>query len=77
MCVFNPAGACLRARGQEQGWLLLVVTMILLLIALGVLSLMAQAQLSLKSVRQGHQATQEKIDQWPRLLKSRGYSDGQ
>ena len=61
----------------QKGWLLLAVVMIVLLIALGVAMLMSQAQLSLRSVRQEHQATQEKITQWPPLLNNREYVDAQ
>jgi predicted PurR-regulated permease PerM len=56
---------------RQKGWLLLAVLMIVLLVALGVVMLMSQTQLSLRSVRQEHQAIQEKINQWPRLLNNR------
>lgn len=55
-------------KSEQQGWLLLAVIVIVMLISLGVVMLMSQAQLSLKSVAQEHQAMQEKIDQWPPLL---------
>ena len=54
-------------------WLLAV--MIVLLIALGVVMLMSQGQLSLRSVRQEHHAIQDKINQWPPMLYNRGYVD--
>ncbi|MFT5929899.1 MAG: sensor domain CHASE-containing protein [Oceanospirillaceae bacterium] len=56
---------------RQKGWLLLAVLMIVLLVALGVVMLMSQTQLSLRSVRQEHQAIQEKVNQWPRLLNNR------
>jgi sensor domain CHASE-containing protein len=56
---------------RQQGWLLLAVVMIVLLVALGVVMLMSQAQLNLRSVRQEHQAIQEKVSQWPPLLDNR------
>jgi len=62
---------------RQKGWLLLSVIMIVLLIALGVVMLMSQAQLSLRSVRQEHQAIQAKINQWPPLLNNREYVDAQ
>jgi len=61
----------------QKGWLLLAVVMIVLLIALGVVMLMSQAQLSLRSVRQEHQAIQVKINTWPPLLNNRQYVDAQ
>jgi len=62
---------------MQKGWLLLAVMMIVLLIALGVVMLMSQAQLSLRSVRQEHQAIQVRINQWPLLLNNREYIDAQ
>ena len=38
--------------------------------------LMSQAQLSLKSVAQEHQAIQEKINQWPPLLEHKAKING-
>jgi hypothetical protein len=52
-----------------------VVVMITLLIALGVVMLMTQGQLSLRSVRQDHHAIQENINQWPPMLYNREYMD--
>jgi hypothetical protein len=63
------------AMNRQQGWLLLVVVMITLLIALGVVMLMTQGQLSLRSVRQDHHAIQENINQWPPMLYNREYMD--
>tara|TARA_B110000503_G_scaffold53906_1_gene86599 strand:+ start:12254 stop:12487 length:234 start_codon:yes stop_codon:yes gene_type:complete len=63
------------AMNRQQGWLLLVVVIIVLLIALGVVMLMSQGQLSLRSVRQAHHAIQGKINQWPPMLYSREYVD--
>jgi len=62
---------------RQKGWLLLAVMMIVLLIALGVVMLMSQAQLSLRSVRQEHQAIQVKINQWSPVLNNREYVDAQ
>jgi len=62
---------------MQKGWLLLAVMMIVLLIALGVVMLMSQAQLSLRSVRQEYQAIQVRINQWPPLLNNREYIDAQ
>ncbi|MFT7179306.1 MAG: hypothetical protein ACI84B_001535, partial [Oceanospirillaceae bacterium] len=59
------------ATNRQQGWLLLAVVMITLLIALGVVMLMSQGQLSLRSVRQDHHAIQENINQWPPMLYNR------
>ena len=63
------------AMNRQQGWLLLAVVMIVLLIALGVVMLMSQGQLSLQSVRQDHHAIQEKINQWLPMLYNREYMD--
>ena len=71
-----PASRMAAVNGQK-GWLLLAVVMIVLLIALGVVMLMSQAQLSLRSVRQEHQAIQVKINTWPPLLNNRQYVDAQ
>ena len=59
------------AKNRQKGWLLLVVVMIVLLVALGAVMLMSQAQLSLRSVRQEHQAIQDKVIEWPPLLDDR------
>tara|TARA_B100000780_G_scaffold262417_1_gene215535 strand:+ start:69 stop:287 length:219 start_codon:yes stop_codon:yes gene_type:complete len=69
--------ACLAAWHKQQGWLLWLVILNLLLITLGVLMLMSQAQLSLKGAGQEHRAAQETIHHWPALLNSRSYTDGQ
>ena len=70
--VFRPT-----PRSSQKGWLLLAVLMVIFLIALGVVMLMSQAQLSLRSVRQGHQTLQVRINQWPPLLNNRRYIDAQ
>lgn len=57
----------LNSRSEQKGWLLLVV--IVMLISLGVVMLMPQAQLSSRGVAQEHQAMQEKINQWQPLLE--------
>ena len=59
------------AKNRQKGWLLLAVVMIGLLVALGAVMLMSQAQLSLRSVRQEHQAIQDKVIEWPPLLDDR------
>jgi len=66
----------LSLRGNQKGWLLLAVIVILMLISLGVIMLMSQAQLSLKSVAQEHQVIQEKINQWPPLLEHKAKING-
>ena len=58
-------------RRLQKGWLLLAVVMIVLLVALGAVMLMSQAQLSLRSVRQEHQAIQDKVIEWPPMLDDR------
>ncbi len=75
--VTSQAASGLTKMHRQKGWLLLSVIMIVLLIALGVVMLMSQAQLSLRSVRQEHQAIQVKINQWPPLLNHRAYVDAQ
>ena len=77
MCVANQAAMRVATRRAQRGWLLLAVVMVVLLIALGVAMLMSQAQLSLRSVRQEHQALQEKLNRWPPVLKNRHYVDAQ
>jgi|TARA_B110000503_G_scaffold55267_1_gene88707 sensor domain CHASE-containing protein len=77
MCVTKKSTIRLSARRAQKGWLLLAVVMMVLLIALGVAMLMSQAQLSLRSVRQEHQALQEKLKLWPPVLKHREYVDAQ
>ena len=77
MYVANQAAMRVATSHAQKGWLLLAVVMMILLIALGVAMLMSQAQLSLRSVRQEHQALQEKLNQWPPLLKNREYVDAQ
>lgn len=47
----------------------------LMLISLGVVMLMSQAQLSLRGVAQEHQAMQEKINQWQPLLEHKAAID--
>ena len=71
MFVRKQSASRLTARNRQKGWLLLAVMMMVLMIALGVVTLMSQSQLSLRSVRQEHQAMQEKINQWPPLLNKR------
>jgi len=75
--VASQAASGLTKMHRQKGWLLLSVIMIVLLIALGVVMLMSQAQLSLRSVRQEHQAIQVKINQLPPLLNNREYVDAQ
>jgi uncharacterized membrane protein len=75
--VTSQAASGLTKMHRQKGWLLLSVIMIVLLIALGVVMLMSQAQLSLRSVRQEHQAIQVKINQLPPLLNNREYVDAQ
>lgn len=77
MCATKQVAIRLATGHAQKGWLLLAVVMMVLLIALGVAMLMSQAQLSLRSVRQEHQALQEKLNQWPPLLKNREYVDAQ
>ena len=62
MYVANQAAMRVATRHAQKGWLLLAVVMMVLLVALGVAMLMSQAQLSLRSVRQEHQALQEKLN---------------
>jgi len=72
MCVDKNLDSRLDLRSalkhQQKGWLLLVVIMVLMFISVGAVMLMSQAQLGLKSVKQEHQAIQEKINQWPQVL---------
>ena len=77
MFVRKQSASRLTARNRQKGWLLLAVMMMVLMIALGVVTLMSQSQLSLRSVRQEHQAMQEKINQWLPLLNKRKYVGGQ
>jgi predicted PurR-regulated permease PerM len=77
MFVRKQSASRLTVRNRQKGWLLLAVMMMVLMIALGVVTLMSQSQLSLRSVRQEHQAMQEKINQWPPLLNKRKYVGGQ
>jgi|TARA_B110000261_G_scaffold29544_1_gene33453 sensor domain CHASE-containing protein len=77
MYVANQAAMRVATRQAQKGWLLLAVVMMVLLVALGVAMLMSQAQLSLRSVRQEHQALQEKLNRWPPVLKKRHYVDAQ
>jgi hypothetical protein len=63
------------AMNRQQGWLLLAVVMIVLLVTLGVVMLMSQGQLSLRSARQDHHSIQDKINQWPPMLYNREYVD--
>tara|TARA_B110000977_G_C10784404_1_gene379934 strand:- start:144 stop:374 length:231 start_codon:yes stop_codon:yes gene_type:complete len=74
MYVLKQPASRTSAMNRQQSWLLLAV-MIVLLIALGVVMLMSQGQLSLRSVRQEHHAIQDKINQWPPMLYNRGYVD--
>lgn len=73
----SPQALRLTPKRNQKGWLLLAVLMVIFLIALGVVMLMSQAQLSLRSVRQGHQTIQVRINQWPPLLNNRRYVDAQ
>ena len=65
----------LHPRREQKGWLLLAVIVMLMLISVGVVMLMSQAQLSLRGVAQEHQAMQEKINQWQPLLEHKAALD--
>ena len=56
----------------QQGWLLLAVMGVLLVMSYAIVMLMAQSQLQLRSIQQAQESSQDRVSKWPPVYSPRG-----